>query len=565
MDGLYLRTFGLPVLRGGDERAVAELRRKDVALLVYIYVERERRHSRAQLATLLWGDTADERARHSLTQSLRRIQNATGALLLGRDSVSWAGPLASDLDAFTKEGGDDLPVYTAPFLNGFDVGGGAEDFNTWVDATRATLRGRALALLDSRGAAAELAEDWDGALRLARRAVEVDPLHEAAHRRIMLVLARAGERNRALQHFDEYSRWLEEEIGAAPDPGTAALAREIRLSVEPAGAPRQAGAQPQAQRQAERGPVIEETHGSQAAPRRRRTGWLGTGALLAAVLIGWLAWDADSDGTAAPRPLTPRAVSSPLERNGLACTPGGAVARFVRESYPDNAPVRSGEPFTKTWTLRNTGACGWDSRFYLRLEGGTGGRLSLTSTRVPIRRVVPPGDTYTVVIPMKAPAREGVHREDWSLRDADGALVPVSSSNTVWAKIRVRATPAPRCTSADAVAKFVSETVPDDTAVAAGSAFTKSWTLQNNGACAWHPDIALRRDTVPTPLSTRDTPLQVSEPVEPGENHTFSVAMRAPSTPGVYEEHWRLSHSDGETIRVAASKTVWVRIVVRPP
>jgi DNA-binding SARP family transcriptional activator len=558
MAGLYLRTFGLPAIVDAEGRAVPDIRRKDVALLVYLSVERDRRHARSQLATLLWGDTAEERARHSLTQSLRRIQQATGALDLGRDSVSWEGPLATDLDAFTSTSDEDLSVYVRPFLDGFDAGSGAEDFHTWTDATRAALRSRALRILDERGAEAEHAGDWPRALRLARRAVDVDPLYEAAHRRVMTALARAGERNGALQHFDEFSRWLAQEIGGSPDPDTTALAREIRLSEE--AAPSARTGSPPAQ---PNGAAAPEAALPGTGPQHRRNRWIAAGAVVAATtLVVWFARDAGSISTAETRPYPQVPGRSPLARAGLPCAAGSAVARFVRETYPDNVPLRPAEPFTKSWTLRNTGACEWDSRFFVRLEGGSGGRLSLTSPRLPIQRLVPPGDTYTVVVPMKAPTREGVHREDWSLRDAEGALVPVSSSNTIWAKVRVYVRPASPCTSADAVARFVGETIPDDTTLTAEARFTKRWTLRNGGACAWHPGIALRRVNGHAPLSGSMDRVELADTVEPGENHTFVVQMRAPSFPGIAEEHWYLSDFSGETIRVAASKTIWVRVVV---
>lgn len=562
MAGLYLRTFGLPVLLDDEGRAVPEIRRKDVALLVYLSVERDRRHARSQLATLLWGDTAEERARHSLTQSLRRIQQATGALVVGRDSVSWEGPLKSDLDVFTSESDEELSVYTRPFLDGFEAGLGAEDFQTWADATRAGLRARALRMLDERSAGSEKAGDWARALRLARRAADVDPLYESAHRRIMTALARAGERNAALQHFDEFSRWLAQEIGGSPDPDTMALAREIRVTeVASAPPPLRAGSPPpQDDHEAVLEPALRETR-----TQHHRKGWIAAGAVVAATtLVISFARDAGSIGTVETRPFPNVSGRSPLERTGMPCVAGSAVARFVRESYPDNVPLRPAEPFTKSWTLRNTGACEWDSRFFVRLEGGSGGRLSLTSPRLPLRRLVPPGDTYTVVVPMKAPTREGVHREDWSLRDAEGALVPVSSSNTIWAKVRVYVRPALPCTSADAVARFVGETVPDDTILVAGGRFTKRWTLRNGGSCAWHPGITLRRVTNPAPLSGDVHRVALADTVEPGENHTFEVAMRAPPVPGIAEEHWHLADASGETIRVAASKTIWVRVVVSP-
>src|SRR5215213_6771364 len=63
-----LEALGEPRARAGGVEVLAR-RRKELALLAYLAASR-RPVSRERLATLLWGDRPDERARHSLRQTL---------------------------------------------------------------------------------------------------------------------------------------------------------------------------------------------------------------------------------------------------------------------------------------------------------------------------------------------------------------------------------------------------------------------------------------------------------------------------------------------------------------
>jgi len=229
----FLRTLGHPVLRRADGSVVDGLRRKDLALLAYLCVEGDRPFSRSHLAALLWGESPEEKARHSLTQALRRAGGAVGrrALAMERDTVRWTGAAACDAQLLLEgdERLDDrLTVYEGPFLEGFEAGFGSQEFSAWADARRAELRRAAVRWLDRAGEVAERERDWERALRLGERSVQIDREWEGGHRRVMRALLERGERNLALRHFREFARWLTYEVGGHPDPETMALADLIR-------------------------------------------------------------------------------------------------------------------------------------------------------------------------------------------------------------------------------------------------------------------------------------------------------------------------------------------------
>ncbi len=236
MASVHLKTLGHPALYGTGGSAVKGLRRKDVALLVYLCVECRAVHARGRLASLLWGESTEERARHSLTQALGRLGRALPphALVADKEVVRCGTSVECDAVALLRGGvepaqvDDRFSVYGGPFLEGFDPGAGAEDFREWADRRRAELRNAALRLLERAEQEAAAAGNWSRALRLAERGVEIDPVWEQGHRRLMRAQAACGERNRALRHYQAFEAWLAQEVGAEPDPETRALAEQLR-------------------------------------------------------------------------------------------------------------------------------------------------------------------------------------------------------------------------------------------------------------------------------------------------------------------------------------------------
>ncbi|HXF47291.1 MAG TPA: hypothetical protein VNK91_14340, partial [Burkholderiaceae bacterium] len=82
------------VILGGD--CALDLEPKDALLLAYLAVEGPT--PRGRLATLLWPDVDEERARGNLRQRLLRLRRATGVeLVVGQAVVRLADGIAHDL------------------------------------------------------------------------------------------------------------------------------------------------------------------------------------------------------------------------------------------------------------------------------------------------------------------------------------------------------------------------------------------------------------------------------------------------------------------------------------
>lgn len=105
-------------------------------------------------------------------------------------------------------------------------------------------------------------------------------------------------------------------------------------------------------------------------------------------------------------------------------------------------------------------------------------------------------------------------------------------------------------------------TIPDDTELRPGEAFTKIWRLQNVGTCPWTSDYTL----VWFSGERLEAPLEVSlnETVTYGQSVDLSVEMKAPDTEGTYQSNWKLQDPSGTLFGIGPNfdSAFWVRIVV---
>ena len=223
--------------------------RKAVALLAYLAVT-GRPASREALAALLWPEAGDEDARGALRRTLSVLKAAVaGGLAIDRTAVSLDDDgLDVDVRVFRKAlararahgHGPDLacPACLAvldaaaaldrgDFMAGFALRDSAA-FDEWQLAESEAHR-RDLAGVLERLARGRLAGGtWEGAAVSARRWLDLDPLHEPAHRLLMATLARAGEPAAAIRQYRECVRILDAELGVAPLAETTELYEAIR-------------------------------------------------------------------------------------------------------------------------------------------------------------------------------------------------------------------------------------------------------------------------------------------------------------------------------------------------
>ncbi len=104
-------------------------------------------------------------------------------------------------------------------------------------------------------------------------------------------------------------------------------------------------------------------------------------------------------------------------------------------------------------------------------------------------------------------------------------------------------------------------TIPDDTRLAAGETFTKTWLFKNTGSCNWtgYTIHFLTGDRMGAPDSAPIKDTLAGETVE------VSLEMTAPETDGAYSGYFTLKDEDGVTLDIGTEKTFWVKILVGTP
>jgi predicted ATPase/DNA-binding SARP family transcriptional activator len=258
-DALHIELLGGLRVTLGDTPVSGFVSSKVPALLCYLAVT-GRPHFRPALAALLWGELPDADAAANLRQALANLRRLLEPhLLITRQTVAFnaAAPYSLDTQSFERElaalgkledahaalalpSADLLDAlqravdrYAGDFLAGLRVRD-APTFEEWMLAQQERLRElaqRALHVLATQHAARG---EYSAAIASVTRLLALDPWREEAHRQLMLLLARNGQRAAALTQYEVCRRVLRDELGVEPMPETTALYERIRTAL-PAG------------------------------------------------------------------------------------------------------------------------------------------------------------------------------------------------------------------------------------------------------------------------------------------------------------------------------------------
>ena len=218
-----------------DGRTISFPNKKAQALIAYLATTPGRAHSRESLATLLWGRTGDERARHNLRQALTHIRQNLGEILVTDDDCVAldTNVCSSDVIEFSRlaerPGSDELRrclrLYAGDFLEGLELR--EPEFSDWLQVNRGRLAQLACDVA-TRLAAALAAEGLNAEAEAALTDLLcIDAADENAHRQLMRLYAADGNRSRALRQYQDCERALRKELGASPAAETRALYAEL--------------------------------------------------------------------------------------------------------------------------------------------------------------------------------------------------------------------------------------------------------------------------------------------------------------------------------------------------
>ena len=131
-------------------------------------------------------------------------------------------------------------------------------------------------------------------------------------------------------------------------------------------------------------------------------------------------------------------------------------------------------------------------------------------------------------------------------------------SPTLAATIAPTATLPPPENAPDCIneAVFVSDiTIPDNSDLNAGEAFTKTWQIRNTGTCIWWSGYTLSHYSE----STLGAPESVSLPrTNAGETADISIDLIAPDAAGTYQGNFVIKNPDGLIMKVDNDSRLWV-------
>ncbi len=229
--------FELGVLPGGER--VAPFGKRERVLLAYLALSPNYRQPRRKLVTLLWGDAADETTLDNLRNCLWNLRKALGdtehrvVASEGEDIVLDAA--AFDVDALefrrlaAQSGRSELEeaakLYSGEFLDGLVIE--SEEFESWRRAEAARYRDQAIDVLTRLMTQFSECGETERAIETGERILRLEPLHEAALRRLMRHYGESGRRGAAIQLYRTFADALRTELDAQPEAETRAVFAEI--------------------------------------------------------------------------------------------------------------------------------------------------------------------------------------------------------------------------------------------------------------------------------------------------------------------------------------------------
>jgi hypothetical protein len=204
-------------------------------------------------------------------------------------------------------------------------------------------------------------------------------------------------------------------------------------------------------------------------------------------------------------------------------------------TIPDGTAIQTGQPFLKTWRVRNTGDTSWEIGYQLVHAGQAENDTPLGAPQTISLPPVAPGATGDLSLSMKAPEKPGTYRSTWRLLNPKGEPF----GQELFVAIRAMASPAKPEEDAAYVADI---TVLPGTRMQPGFRFTKTWRIRNTGTKAWGEGYLLayageNRLGGPSAVTIPST--------QAGHEADVSVEFIAPAIIGRHGSAWQVRNPDG--------------------
>ncbi len=206
-------------------------------------------------------------------------------------------------------------------------------------------------------------------------------------------------------------------------------------------------------------------------------------------------------------------------------------AEFLSQSVPTE--VSTGQTFTVSITMRNTGTTTWTAADNYRLgsQNPQDNTIWRSDNRVYLTSDVAPNSEYTFTFDCTAPSTAGTYDFQWQMVQ-DG----VEWFGDLTQNVQINVTSA-----GENDAEFVSfSALPSK--LHPGDTFDVSIIMRNTGTTTWTDSLLYRLGTQ-APQDNDDwgtNRLSLSHDVAPGDTVTFRATLTAPDSEGLYNFHWKM-------------------------
>jgi len=241
-----------------------------------------------------------------------------------------------------------------------------------------------------------------------------------------------------------------------------------------------------------------------------------------------------------PEPIPPEPEPEPEPEPPQ--PPPAPNIQFVADvTIPDDTRLQAGSTFVKTWRVKNTGNVPWGNDYKLVFVDGT---AMTQKTTQPLPNVAP-GREANISIEFTVPLQPGTYYCDWRLQDKQGNLF----GDFIFTRIiSVDDRPSNGIYVADV-------TIPDDTRMAPGQTFTKTWRVRNTGERPWGEGFRLVFVKGTSMTNQRSIPLPACAP---GQEVEISIQQTAPTRRGTYFGDWKMRDDRGNLF----GEVLFLRIIV---
>ena len=235
---LKLTLFAGFHLEDCDGNALSGNSRKSKALLAWLALNPDHEHPREKLAGILWPDSDEVQARHSLRQALadlRKIippnsvllQSTKDWILLDSEQIE-VDALNFDKDLIKNNSSSldhAIKLYQGELLEGCNPR--SDTFEDWLFNFRGSYSERAATIISRRLNTLLDKGDFEKVTHLAMQLLSIDTLRESAYRALMHSHLKLGNHTTALKWYQRCAKVLQQELAVSPSLETEALYKKI--------------------------------------------------------------------------------------------------------------------------------------------------------------------------------------------------------------------------------------------------------------------------------------------------------------------------------------------------